>query len=275
MAVHCSIPGCFKVFYSQRDYNYHLTAGHIRQRADLRSQILLQIAGESNAVPSSIESANLLRFAPEVTYPSFDDRYEPLSDQDDSDSESEEEAPEAETAGNLIEDANTSEEELLDPIGLFDDVHSDKERPDHPWHPFATKEDFWFAWWSRMTPSLSKSRINEFLRVIRDLSFSMQNITFSSAQVLDRKVDELAVIEHIVPWQQHSIVITGSEIERLNGETVPFFYRDTLEVVRTLFSRGDLDICLRPKREYDEGRSRVYNEAWTGERWWELQVSVY
>lgn len=60
------------------------------------------------------------------------------------------------------------------------------------------------------------------------------------------------------------------------GEVYPFFYRNIIECIKSLYSDPDLaDVMLfAPERHFKdaEGRERVYHEMNTGKWWWKMQV---
>ena len=60
------------------------------------------------------------------------------------------------------------------------------------------------------------------------------------------------------------------------GETLQFYFRDVLESIRSLYGDPEFagDLAFVPERHYTDDRRtrRVYNEMYTGDWWWSVQV---
>lgn len=60
-------------------------------------------------------------------------------------------------------------------------------------------------------------------------------------------------------------------------ETMHLWRRDPVECVKELMGNPSFQDQLRfePERVYEDeaGESRIFDEMWTGEWWWETQVS--
>lgn len=60
-------------------------------------------------------------------------------------------------------------------------------------------------------------------------------------------------------------------------ETLQLWRRDPIECVKELMGNEAFrdKMHFQPERVYEdeEGKSRVFNEMWTGDWWWETQVS--
>jgi hypothetical protein len=61
----------------------------------------------------------------------------------------------------------------------------------------------------------------------------------------------------------------------INGEQLEFYSRDSIESIRSLYGdpRFAQQLAFAPERHYTEARTRVYNEMYTGDWWWKVQVS--
>lgn len=76
-------------------------------------------------------------------------------------------------------------------------------------------------------------------------------------------------------------MLTGDERDdkgRLKTEIVQLWKRDPVECIKELIGNPAFREKLRysPQRAYedDEGKSRIYDEMWSGDWWWTLQVSI-
>jgi len=82
-------------------------------------------------------------------------------------------------------------------------------------------------------------------------------------------------LPHGPDWTMIPHTIPGD----LSDEPVEIWMRDPVLCIADLVSNPALASCLQwaPVRLFtsESGRKeRVYNEMWTGDRWWELQVST-
>jgi hypothetical protein len=66
------------------------------------------------------------------------------------------------------------------------------------------------------------------------------------------------------------------QILQVGDETLEFYYRDVLECIRSLYGDPEFaqHLVFAPERHYtsDERTSRIYNEMYTGDWWWSVQV---
>lgn len=80
-------------------------------------------------------------------------------------------------------------------------------------------------------------------------------------------------------WQCEEVELTG-DLPDLDGnvlkETVELWYRNPLDCIQELLSNPAFREVMKyaPERHYvdAEGKTRVINEMWTADWWWELQV---
>jgi hypothetical protein len=285
LSYHCKYKDCTDTFGRVGDYTRHVRRFHWKGRngvLEIARQRVLEGSHEEAEAHVLLETTadegyiEVLEDIQPMTFPVEDNRFviAPQSSPPPS-----EEGLDGDATGEESDEPPTDTiEQFAEPLAMFPVLSRDITRNcagTNPWTPFASKEDFWFAWWSRQNPSLSKSRINDFLRMLRDDTFDIRKVTFTSADKVMEKADELVKHENIVPWQQGSITISGSTNENLNGLTVTFLYRDVLQVIKNLFAREDLDIVLRPKQELDGDGLRIFNEPWTGDRWARYQVMFW
>jgi hypothetical protein len=81
-------------------------------------------------------------------------------------------------------------------------------------------------------------------------------------------------------WTCDVITSVGNQLdddgEPMPAEKIELWRRDPVECVRELLGNPALkeDMKYAPERVYEdvEGNSRVFDEMWTGDWWWETQV---
>ena len=70
------------------------------------------------------------------------------------------------------------------------------------------------------------------------------------------------------PFQRKELVIGDERLE--------FYSRDVLECIRSLYGNPQFaqQLVFAPERHYtcQDRRSRIYNEMYTGDWWWSIQV---
>lgn len=83
-----------------------------------------------------------------------------------------------------------------------------------------------------------------------------------------------------VSWKLENVTVTGDvhdEDEQPLKEELELWYRDPVEVVRELLGNPIFrDVtCYAPEQIHRDGdlQERVVNEMWTGDWWWDMQVS--
>ena len=97
------------------------------------------------------------------------------------------------------------------------------------------------------------------------------DLSFKDTRALHKKIDTLP--DRAGPW--HTKVLSFSD----TPEEFMFRYRNSLDAVKTLLGDPALakDIVYRPKRIFrrqENGQNlRTLHDMWTGDWWWELQVS--
>ena len=102
------------------------------------------------------------------------------------------------------------------------------------------------------------------------------NLSFHNSRSLYQKVDKLPTGPQ---WTCELVTITGDLVNdngTVTKEVVELWHRDPVECVRELIGKQEFDghIAYRPERVFvdERGRERKYDEMWTAEKWWELQV---
>ena len=81
-------------------------------------------------------------------------------------------------------------------------------------------------------------------------------------------------------WECKELQITGDERDdkgKLKLEVVQLWKRDPVECIKELIGNPAFRNKLRysPQRVYEDenGKTRVFDEMWTGDWWWNTQVS--
>ena len=59
-------------------------------------------------------------------------------------------------------------------------------------------------------------------------------------------------------------------------DTPKIFFQDALEVIKFLFGNTMFDgkMYFHAERIFDENGKHLFNELWTSDWWWEIQVST-
>lgn len=106
------------------------------------------------------------------------------------------------------------------------------------------------------------------------------DLSFHNAYSLLKKIDTLPVGP---PWTCNIMEITGDK-EGDGGErqkeVLEFWTRDPLDCIRELISNPAFrdQLAYTPERAYDHidglEENRVWDEMWTGDWWWNKQVST-
>jgi hypothetical protein len=205
-----------------------------------------------------------------IEHAEVDTRYEPRS-----------ETPDSNSSVDVLDEADgeihpvQSEEEFDNPIGLVrDQLHGTDCVSTNRYAPFQTREDYVIAWWSHLHPRISKSRMDKLLAIVHDPNFDFKNTTFSSANSIANITRKMIASEAIVSWETAAVAIKWPENDEWNGYIVEFAYRNVRKLIESLLSRNNLGIVLKPHVTRDVDGNKLYNEAWTGERWTRMQVGM-
>jgi hypothetical protein len=95
-------------------------------------------------------------------------------------------------------------------------------------------------------------------------------LSFKDTRTLHQKVDNLPA--RAGPWKEKVLQFPDQSQEQFLVR-----FRDPLEAVKALLGDPTLakDIVYKPRHIFaqdEEGKRRVYNEMWSGDWWWSLQV---
>ena len=101
-------------------------------------------------------------------------------------------------------------------------------------------------------------------------------VLFDNAHSFLKCIDSL----HTSPaWTCEMIDIEGDIVGEDKRETLELWRRDLVECVEELLGNPALRdaMAYTPERAYAnaKGENRIYDEMWTGDWWWETQVSTY
>ncbi len=101
--------------------------------------------------------------------------------------------------------------------------------------------------------------------------------SFRSAHTFFKKVDQLRTGPE---WLYHTFEVEGDrkdETGKILEEPCELWYRDPVECIAELFSNPSFNdsIAYSPERVYADkaGKNRIYDEMWTADWWWNIQVS--
>jgi hypothetical protein len=90
--------------------------------------------------------------------------------------------------------------------------------------------------------------------------------------VEEDQADKEAVGDRVVEGAQ------GQKEKKFMTETLELWYRDPVECIAELLSNPSFkgSIAYSPERVYADmaGKKHIYDEMWTADWWWDLQVSL-
>ena len=117
------------------------------------------------------------------------------------------------------------------------------------------------------------------LSAIHVLKVWKSGVSFNNSRSFLKRVDSL----YAGPgWTCEMIDVEGdvvSEDGAMKREMLELWQRDPVECVAELIGNPTLRDMLAyvPERAYADakGESHIYDEMWTGDWWWETQVSTY
>ena len=103
------------------------------------------------------------------------------------------------------------------------------------------------------------------------------DLSFSSAYKLMKAIDELPQASQ---WALKLVTIKG-DLVGVNGkheeEEVELWIRNPIDCIRELMANPDFEkhVSYEPQQAFGDatGNIRQYDEMWTGDWWWEVQVS--
>ncbi|KAJ7754199.1 hypothetical protein DFH07DRAFT_721684, partial [Mycena maculata] len=211
--------------------------------------------------------------SPDITMPSADLRAEnprkrpraTVEEVEDEDSRWYQHFPKDRAAGAILEKCQTQFEKLRD---------EQKKAGHAPWTPFESEDEWELARWL-ITLGASGKKNDEFLK----LNKVKQGIdpSFHNYRALLQRIDALP---QGPKWTCYPFDMEGDELDgdgKPRTEVFEMWYRDPVECVRELlgnpsFTKQAYEPCCIFKQE--NCSNREFNEMWTAEWWWEIQVCL-
>ncbi|KDQ60021.1 hypothetical protein JAAARDRAFT_191454 [Jaapia argillacea MUCL 33604] len=148
--------------------------------------------------------------------------------------------------------------------------HREGEKGDD-WNPFLDEEEWELGRW--LVQNVAQSKMNEFLKL--PITRNQTQPSYHNSYSLLQKIDELP---HGPEWICELVDVMGNilgEDKKPIVETVELWKRDPVECIRELIGNPVFQgmISYVPERVFadKEGQTRVYDEMWTGDWWWEVQ----
>ncbi|KAG1788447.1 uncharacterized protein HD556DRAFT_1447846 [Suillus plorans] len=139
-----------------------------------------------------------------------------------------------------------------------------------PWAPFANEEEWHLVKW--LIARVGQTAIDEFLKLP---IASHMNTLFTSKYTLMKAVDRLP---QGTKWKLKKITVKGNVVT--NGgqhekEELELWLRDPVDCIRELMGNPQFKnmVSYAPERVFadEEGKTRWFDEMWTGDWWWEMQ----
>lgn len=167
------------------------------------------------------------------------------------------------------------------------------DSPDNRWAPFLNEEEWELAEWL-ITETTQKGR-DKFLKLPIVGVFSHRCDTWNSPQTTCQTKSRtqpsytsnhtfLKKVDALSPgpgWTCEAVHMTGDHIGPANipiVEELELWRRDPVECVQELIGNPAFlgSMSFAPEQVYEDagGQTRVFDEMWTGDWWWEMQVRV-
>lgn len=103
-------------------------------------------------------------------------------------------------------------------------------------------------------------------------------LSFANKRAFYKRIDTLP---HGPRWDCEPFEIIGDELDekkQRKSEIIYLWKRNPVECIKELIGNPAFRDNLRyaPEKVYEdsEGKSRVFNETWTGDWWWDMQVRL-
>ncbi|KAI9435646.1 hypothetical protein F5148DRAFT_989825, partial [Russula earlei] len=143
-----------------------------------------------------------------------------------------------------------------------------------PWAPFEDTDEWELVNW--LINRVNKTGTDKFLK-LGLVSPTMHLVTH--AYSFFKKINTLPAGSL---WHTETFSFTGDLLDK-NGEPTQdhfeLWYRNSLQCVEELISNPMFEkyISYVPERIYEDstGNTRVYDEMWTADWWWEMQVHSF
>ncbi|KAF8870236.1 hypothetical protein BD779DRAFT_1455790 [Infundibulicybe gibba] len=157
----------------------------------------------------------------------------------------------------------------------FQEWHDHQKREhEEAWAPFDNVEEWDLAQW--LMNNVGQTSIDEFLKL--PITRKRTSPSFHNKYSFMKKVDKLPTGPE---WVCEMITTTGDrkgEDGSLMVEEVELWRRDPVECIQELMGNPAFDghIAYQPERAYKDraGKTRIFDEAWTGDWWWNTQEKL-
>ncbi|KAF7968708.1 hypothetical protein HWV62_29670 [Athelia sp. TMB] len=154
------------------------------------------------------------------------------------------------------------------------DEHIQMGHGDNPWAPFEDDDEWGLAEW--LTKRVNKTATDEYLKL--PITRKRTKPSYTSNHTFQKKLNQLPTGPG---WTCEIITSTGDCIGPDNKrvtERHELWRRDPVECIRELIGNPAFEGCISyvPEMVYldSEGKSRVYDEMWTGDWWWKMQTRL-
>ncbi|KAG1766094.1 hypothetical protein EDD22DRAFT_978596 [Suillus occidentalis] len=149
-----------------------------------------------------------------------------------------------------------------------------------PWAPFANEEEWVLVKW--LIARVGQTAIDEFLKL--PITGHMKT-SFTSKYTLMKAIDQLP---RGTEWKLKRITVKGNVVSnggQRESEELELWLWDPIDCICELMGNPvptqdsspspafENMVAYAPERDFadDEGRSRQFDEMWTGDWWWEMQ----
>lgn len=177
------------------------------------------------------------------------------------------------------------------------EIMKDEGLGETPWSPFSDEDEWELAQF--LIKEVSQTAADKFLKlriVSRGLfrthgqiaakltepsmcqTKERTQLSYSSSYKLLKKIDSLAVR---LEWKCEVIKVTGNVIGadgKPEVENVELWCRDPIQSVQELIGNPMFreHLSYTPQKVFttESGTTRIYDEAWTGDWWWTMQVRI-
>ncbi|KAG1785770.1 uncharacterized protein HD556DRAFT_1434999 [Suillus plorans] len=167
---------------------------------------------------------------------------------------------------------------------LFESIRVEQEALGlDTWAPFADEEEWGLVKW--LIARVGQMAIDEFFKLpiqqLRDTYKDMEqtghmNTSFTSKYTLMKAVDQLP---RGTEWMLKKITVKGNIVSnsgQRESEELELWLRDPVDCIRELMGNSEFKnmVSYTPERVFadEEGKTCMFDEMWTGEWWWEMQV---
>ncbi|KZT51565.1 hypothetical protein CALCODRAFT_442895, partial [Calocera cornea HHB12733] len=153
---------------------------------------------------------------------------------------------------------------------------------ENAYHPFQSEVDFHIGSWLKLEnisqaaiDRLLTPQVQPYISGVDSLSnvsvqfVKLLNLSFKSSRALNTIID-CKLPSDGLPWTRTEFSLEGT------AEKCIFWHRDLLQAIRALYGEPRFASVLKysPEQHFcdDEGENRIFDEMWTGNWWWRIQV---